>query len=459
MIDDRQLLQQYVREGLEAAFAEVLTRHVDLVYGTALRVTRGDVHLAQDVTQTVFIDFARKAPYLSRNILVAGWLYRHTWFTAAKAVRSERRRKIREQTAMEMKALEESGSVPPERTVAHLDDSLNELSASDRDAIVLRFLKGKGFCEVGAALGISEGAAQMRVSRALEKLRTILHRKGIVVTGTALASTLVAEAAVVAPTGLAAGVTAASLTAASGTGVTFALMKLMATAKLKLGLATACIVTCVVFPLWVQHTAAAKLARQADVVRQHDRERAELAAENQRLSNLIPRAARLRSDGDERELLRLRGEIGVLRRQAADLESELNSLKTKTIHGRFRLRSEWSDEGNADPFSAVETMLWASISDQDARFQDVTTGAITNNVGFVAAFEHPPVQSIGAINLIYSQATQDATRAVVVAFMREDFIAPPGGLPYSVNKLIGWQLVKLDDGWRVKKTLGFNIDD
>ena len=88
MTDDGQLLQQYARERSESAFGELVTRHIDLVYSVALRVAGGDSHLAQDVTQTVFLDLARKAPGLPRDAILAGWLYRHAWFTAAKSVRA-----------------------------------------------------------------------------------------------------------------------------------------------------------------------------------------------------------------------------------------------------------------------------------------------------------------------------------------------------------------------------------
>jgi RNA polymerase sigma factor (sigma-70 family) len=417
MMSDRQLLEKYAREGLEAAFTEVVSRHVGLVYATALRWTRGDAHLAQDVTQAVFIDLARKAASLSGNALLPGWLYRHTSFTAAKAIRSERRRSIREQTAMGLNTSDDV-SVPSEDIGAHLDESLNQLSSGDRDAIVLRFLKGKGFREVGTALCISEGAAQTRVSRALEKLRVILGKKGITLTGTALASALLAEASVSTPIGLVAGVTAASLKAASGMGTTVALMNLMTTAKLKLGLAATCVAMCAVIPIWVQHRAEVRLRDQADVLRHRDSQLDQLIAENERLSRLVSQATPPLSRGDPSELLRLRGEVGSLRNQLLDLTAELNSLKDEAIRGRFCPRSEWADKGSADPFSAVETMLWAASNNQEGRLQDVTSGVLAEHPLNAFPMEHPPIQSVGAVNLINSVANQESTRAVVTAFVR-----------------------------------------
>jgi RNA polymerase sigma factor (sigma-70 family) len=141
MMDDGQLLQQYTRERSEPAFGELVARHVDMVFSAAFRVVGGDRHLAQDVTQTVFADLARKARSLPRDVVPAGWLYRHACFTAAKAVRAERRRKIREKTATEMNALHDNTEPNWEQIAPVLDEAMNQLSASDRDAIVLRFLK------------------------------------------------------------------------------------------------------------------------------------------------------------------------------------------------------------------------------------------------------------------------------------------------------------------------------
>src|SRR6185503_5056566 len=191
--DDGKLLGQYVRERSEPAFGQLVARHIDLVYSAALRMGRGDHHFAEDVTQSVFIDLARKAWGLPNDIVLAGWLYRHACHTAAKAVRTERRRQRREQTAVEMRALDDITEPAWEQLGPHLDKGLNKLNASDRDAIVLRYLKQQDLRTVGATLGITEDAAQKRVSRALEKLRSVLGRCGVHLTGTTLAAVLSAE--------------------------------------------------------------------------------------------------------------------------------------------------------------------------------------------------------------------------------------------------------------------------
>jgi len=64
MIEDAELLGRYAGEKSEEAFAELVRRRVDLVYSVARRQCGGDAHLAEDVTQKVFADLARKAAAL-----------------------------------------------------------------------------------------------------------------------------------------------------------------------------------------------------------------------------------------------------------------------------------------------------------------------------------------------------------------------------------------------------------
>src|SRR5262245_2462892 len=105
MLNDRQLLARYT-EGSEAAFGELVSRYVNLVYSSALRRTGGDASLAQDAAQMVFTDLARRARSLPPEVLLAGWLYRATRFATARLMRTERRRQARERAALAMNALQ-----------------------------------------------------------------------------------------------------------------------------------------------------------------------------------------------------------------------------------------------------------------------------------------------------------------------------------------------------------------
>src|SRR3954470_18638600 len=102
MIEDAELLRRYAAEKSGGAFAEFVARHIDFVYAAALRQSRGNVALAQDVTQLVFTDAAQKAALLARHKVIAGWLHTATRVATAKAIRSEMRRHSREQIAYAM---------------------------------------------------------------------------------------------------------------------------------------------------------------------------------------------------------------------------------------------------------------------------------------------------------------------------------------------------------------------
>jgi DNA-directed RNA polymerase specialized sigma24 family protein len=82
MTDTQTLLAQYVRTGSEPAFGELVSRYIDLVYSTAFRLVGGDVHSAQDVAQTVFIDLAKMSKALSSEVMLGGWLHQLTRFVA-----------------------------------------------------------------------------------------------------------------------------------------------------------------------------------------------------------------------------------------------------------------------------------------------------------------------------------------------------------------------------------------
>jgi RNA polymerase sigma factor (sigma-70 family) len=215
MIDAKELLRAYATEGSEVAFGEIVRRHVDFVYSTALRKVGGDRHLAEDVTQTVFTDLARKAKSLPKDVVLAGWLHRDTCFRAADAVRREQRRRVREQKAVEMQMLDRAGEDLWMRVAPFVDDAMEKLSNPERDALLLRFIEGKSWRETGQALAVSEEAVQKRASRALEKLRAILARRGVVISSAAMATVLTGNAVQAAPAGL---VTSLAGTALAGAG-------------------------------------------------------------------------------------------------------------------------------------------------------------------------------------------------------------------------------------------------
>src|SRR5215469_7285487 len=215
--DTQELLQAYARDHSEPAFQELVSRYVDLVYSTALRRVTGDTLLAEDVTQEVFTDLARKASSLPADVMLGGWLHRHTGFVAATAMRGEHRRRERERQAVEMNALNQPSDADWEQLAPVLDNALDELEPPDRDALVLRFFERLDLRKVGAALGVGDDAAQKRVSRALEKLRAVLVKRGsITLPVTALSLILGTHSVHAAPAGLGTRIGKAAFEGAAG---------------------------------------------------------------------------------------------------------------------------------------------------------------------------------------------------------------------------------------------------
>src|SRR2546425_6790305 len=147
-LTDQQLLRDYTERRSESAFAELVRRHVDFVYSAALRMVR-DTQLAEDVTQSVFVALAQNARQLKDHPVLSGWLHRTTQNLGANAVRSDVRRRAREQEAA---AINELLAAEPhtvwEQIAPYLDQALGELGVADRDALLLRYFERKSAREM-----------------------------------------------------------------------------------------------------------------------------------------------------------------------------------------------------------------------------------------------------------------------------------------------------------------------
>src|SRR2546425_459556 len=263
MTDSQRLLADYAETGSETAFRELVLSYINLVYSAAVRLVDGDTHLAEDVAQTVFMDLSRQARTLSKTVMLGGWLHRHTCFVAAKTMRSNRRRQFRERQAVEMNAQQDHSAANFAQVAPILDEAINQLGAQDRAAILLRFFEQRDLRSVGEALGSSENAAQKRVTRALEQLRTSLMRRGVTLSAAGLATALAGEAVSAAPVGLAIGISSAALaSAAASGGTTLTLVKLMTMTKLKAAIIATIAVATVATPLVLRHQVQGQLRNQ-----------------------------------------------------------------------------------------------------------------------------------------------------------------------------------------------------
>lgn len=206
-LNDHELLADFARNESEFAFAELVARHVNLVYSTALRFA-GNPHHAEEITQAVFIILARKAENLSPRVVLSGWLYQTTRLTAANFMKGEIRRQNREQEAYMQSTLNETDPAAWEQIAPLLDDAIGGLGETDRNAVVLRFFENKTAAEIAVALKTSEAAAHKRVNRALEKLRKIFTKRGVTLTAAIIAGAVSTNSVQSAPAGLVATVSA-----------------------------------------------------------------------------------------------------------------------------------------------------------------------------------------------------------------------------------------------------------
>ena len=328
MTNAQSLLKSYAADRSEDAFRELVARYIGLVHSTALRQLDGDVQLAEDISQVVFSDLARDAGKISGGVMLGGWLHQRTVNAARTVMRSERRRQAREKEAAQMGLTEDHTALNLARIGPALDEAITRLSPGDRAAVVLRFFERQDLREVGKALGVNEDAAQKRVSRALEKIRLLLGRNGVVISASALGALLAAEEVAAATAQLVLTITAAALsaTAVTPSTVTLAAKTIGMTTIQKLAVGAALVAALGTAIYESRQAALARADRQAlqqaqaPMVAGVGRLQRELADATNRLAVMAGTLAQ--TDRRNLELLALRGEVTRLRRQSQELAAQ-----------------------------------------------------------------------------------------------------------------------------------------
>ncbi|MGO8699025.1 MAG: RNA polymerase sigma factor [Limisphaerales bacterium] len=412
---DTELLRDYAERGAENAFAEIVHRHTNLVYSVALRLVNLP-ETAAEVAQTVFVSLAQGArslwPRLRPDASLAGWLCRSARNVSLNLQRNEFRRRAREKLAMEQ--LDPTSGTDPEwdRLRPVVDEIMSELPEPDYDALVLRFFREQDFVSVGRALGVSDDAAQKRVSRALDKMRDLLSQRGITMTAAALAILLTANAVQTAPVGLAATISSAATLTATTVATTATAIKVLTMITLQKTLIVTMIAAGVATPMVMQYRAQAKLREENQLLRQQVDQLTPLGAENERLSKLIAEARQSKPPPSQpsRELLRLRGELGRLRQQNQDLAKLVADRQPSPA--AFQPSSTWADAGSATPEAAAGTFAWAIKSGNTDKLAEVlmleADPASTNAAAFVGDISkglQPLFAAIESSRLVFTENT------------------------------------------------------
>ena len=275
-----------------------------------------------------------------------------------------------------------------------LDDALNELGETDRAALVLRFFENKTAREMADALRMNEDAAQKRVTRALEKLRTRLLKHGLTLTTTVIASTVASHAIQAAPVGLAATISAAGIAGATATTVLImtTLQKLAVTAALTVSVGLGI----------YEAKEAAKARTEVQTLQQ---QQAPLAGQVQQLQEELSKATNLiaglnvdllKNNKNKLELLKLRGQVKTQESQEHELarfreENQKLSFKVADLTGWWRnytnappiknpymSRDDWKETGTSEPLDALRTFLAAKKLGDQNRISEISGGSSTN---------------------------------------------------------------------------------
>lgn len=454
-VPDSALLEAYAEKRDEAAFSELVRRHLGLVHSAIRRQVEGAPEVSEDLSQKVFMELARKSASLSRHPTIAGWLYTTSRRMAADWMRREGRRQRRERE-MGMECPDEATASDPgpswSRISSLLDASMHELPEADRLAILLRYFERRPFAEVGKQLGLSENAARMRVERALDKLRTVLRRRGVTLHECGLGGLLVAGAVLPAPSALGTTVSAVALGSSGslplGSSVAIPLAGFM-----KTKVAMVMLLAGAAFVPWVMQYPE---RRALDLENQSLK--LQLIALQKRVdmarpaSGLTPMPSEGRLDSERSELLRLRGEVGRLRRELAERKPadsggvEPDSRKQKPS-GRLFLGEEIRDVGSATPERALTSLIWATTTGKPERLAEflqlpatVPDSDSARHYQFIAKqlgtrfaeIEFSSVQSI--------QAEPDGGQRIILGYLD----APAGRTNY-----FPFRLRQGDSGWRV----------
>jgi RNA polymerase sigma factor (sigma-70 family) len=372
---DMQLLAGYIRHRAEDDFAELVRRHLGLVYSAAVRQVRLP-QLAEEVTQSTFIKLARQAHGLAPDTILTAWLYQVARRKAIDVVRREASRQLREQIATEMNAMNATASdwthIEP-----LLDEAMHALDETDRTAVLLRYFENKSLREVGVTLGTSENAAQKRLGRAVERLREFFVKRGVTISTSGLVVVVVANAVQAAPVELAMTISKAVALAGTtmGTTAVTATTKALAMTTFQKVLASATIAAVLatgIYEGWQAVQLGRKnkslqqqQARVKGILEQLQQERDQTASQLASIQKSAEQSARgaTELEGLRREVARLRNatrELAAMKAAALEMEKDPALIAARKLTKKIQQVEEWMRK---TPGQEIPELMFVSEGD------------------------------------------------------------------------------------------------
>lgn len=407
-MNDADLLGEFIRKPTaragQDAFTELVERHLNLVYSAALRQVRSP-QLAEEISQSVFTQLARTADSLAPDTILAAWLHRVTHHAAIDVIRREGRRQVREQIACEMSLLMDDHPVDWTQIEPHLDEAVQALDETDRAAILMRFFENKSLREVGETLGTSEDAAQKRVSRALDRLREYFLQNKIATATGGLASVLSAHAVEAAPSGLSTTIAGHSLAAAAAASVSTSLttakvIAMTTTQKIAAGI----VILGAAATIGYQQHQVSQLRQENQAALQSRESEMTLTQQVQRLekerdsfSNELTSLQQENTTLKNRptEVLKLRGEVGSLQNQKAQLSATTAISKMTSTPEARQLLHDQQKAGMGAIYKQFAQQQKLS-PDQTEKFNNLLADYVMQNVDQVTTVlrDKPPLDEM-----------------------------------------------------------------
>jgi RNA polymerase sigma factor (sigma-70 family) len=456
---DSQLLAAYAEQRSEWAFGELVRRYVDLVYSAALR-TCGDHHLAEDVTQRTFLALAKSAGDLASRPVLSGWLHRTAHNIASESIRTEVRRRARENHAADMNSTPDLAGDRWDEIAPYLDNAVSALSDADRDAVLLRYFHNRSAREMAAALGVSDEAAQKRLNRAVERLRAFFAERGIALGAVGLGA-ISANAVQAAPAALAMTVSTAVGTAAIGGAIAAATTPSLALQALHF-MNTKCIITALVTALGIGGTVYFK--QKADRLRVENTNLLALQAAAQQgrddeiASDSATKAELDRLRNDQSELLRLRAEVTQLRTAADKKGKQEQAFSTANRaarpRGEYISKEAIAPAGYDTPEAALQTMTWALMAgtyeQADEALAPDLLAADPPNDKEKAAFEERRKASVPLFRGMQIMAAKEVSDDRVEFKVKMDADFPTaGGAPQEKPDYVIQPMAKIGNEWKL----------